>query len=122
MATTFDPATFLNQSFDEALDTKVIPCPAGEYLALAEKVDVKPWAAKDGSSSGLKLEVLWDVQDDAAKELTGRDTLRVPQQQMLVLGRAPRARCRRARACRPHAARPRHRPRHDSRGRRAFAR
>lgn len=82
---TFDPTTFLNQSFDEALDTKVTPCPVGEYLGLAEKVEVKPWASRDGSSSGLKLEIVWDIQDDNAKAVTGRDTVRVRQQQMLDL-------------------------------------
>jgi hypothetical protein len=82
---TFDPATFLNQSYDEALDTKVIPCPVGEYLGLAEKVDVKTWAAKDGSSSGLKLVILWDIQDDSVKQLLGRDTVKVGQDQMLDL-------------------------------------
>lgn len=85
MATTFDPATFLNQEFNEALDTKVVPCPAGEYLGLAEKVEVKPWAAKDGSSSGLKLVILWDIQDENVKSLLGRDTVRVGQDQMLDL-------------------------------------
>jgi hypothetical protein len=82
---TFDPATFLNQSFDEALDTKVVPCPVGEYLGLAEKVEVKPWAARDGSSSGLKVEIVWDIQDENAKAVTGRDPVRVRQQQMLDL-------------------------------------
>lgn len=82
---TFDPNTFLNQTFDEALDTKVVPCPVGEYVGLAEKVDVKQWAAKDGSSSGLKIEILWDIQDENVKALLGRDTVRVPQQQMLDL-------------------------------------
>lgn len=82
---TFDPSSFLNQQFDEALDTKVVPCPVGEYPAIAEKVDVKQWAAKDGSSSGLKVEILWDIQDDNVKSLLGRDTVRVPQQQMLDL-------------------------------------
>ncbi len=81
----FDPSTFLNQSVDQALDTTVIPCPVGEYPAIAEKVDVKQWAARDGSSSGLKLEILWDIQDEAAREVTGRPTVRVPQQQMLDL-------------------------------------
>lgn len=81
----FDPSSFLNQSFDEALDTKVVPCPVGEYVALAEKVDIKQWAARDGSSSGLKLEILWDIQDENVKALLGRDTVRVPQQQMLDL-------------------------------------
>lgn len=85
MATTFDPNTFLNQSFDESNDTKVTPCPVGEYLAIAEKVEIKPWAARDGSSSGLKAEIVWDVQDDNVKALLGKDTVRVRQQQMLDL-------------------------------------
>lgn len=81
----FDPETFLNAEFNEALDTKVVPCPVGEYLGLAEKVEVKPWAARDGSSSGLKLVILHDIQDDNVKQLLGRDTVRVPQDQMLDL-------------------------------------
>ena len=82
---TFDPVTFLNQTYDEVLDTKIIPCPVGEYPAIAEKVEVKPWAARDGSSSGLKVEIVWDIQDENAKQLTGRDPVRVRQQQMLDL-------------------------------------
>lgn len=81
----FDPNTFLNQTVDSALDTKVVPCPAGEYLALAEKVDIKTWSSKDGSSSGLKLEILWDIQDEAVKALLGRDSVKVNQQQILDL-------------------------------------
>lgn len=82
---TFDPETFLNATYDEALDTKVVPCPVGEYLGLAEKVDIKPWSSKDGSSSGLKLAIIWDIQDENVKQLLGRDTVRVPQDQMLDL-------------------------------------
>lgn len=85
MASQFDPASFLNQEFNEALDTKVVPCPVGEYLAISDKVEIKPWSAKDGSSSGLKLEILWDIQDDNVKQLLGRDTVKVMQQQMLDL-------------------------------------
>jgi len=81
----FDPNTFLNATFTEENDTKVIPVPAGEYLALAEKVDVKSWSSKDGSSSGIKLEILWDIQDDNVKALLGRDTVKCAQQQMLDL-------------------------------------
>lgn len=82
---TFDPASFLNQTFNEALDTKVVPCPVGEYVALAEKVDVQTWSKKDGSASGLKLAIVWDIQDENVKSLLGRDVVRVPQQQMLDL-------------------------------------
>jgi len=81
----FDPNTFLNATFDETNDTKVIPVPAGEYLALAEKVDVKSWSSKDGSSSGIKLEIVWDILDDNVKALLGRDTVKCNQQQMLDL-------------------------------------
>lgn len=82
---TFDPTTFLNTTVDEAMDTKLIPVPAGEYLAVADKVDIKQWAAKDGSSSGLKLEISWSIDDPEVKSLLGRDNIKVQQQQMLDL-------------------------------------
>lgn len=81
----FDPNTFLNTTYDEANDTKSVPCPAGEYLAIADKVEIKTWSSKDGSSSGLKLDVLWDIQDENVKALLGRDSVKVNQQQMLDL-------------------------------------
>jgi len=81
----FDPNTFLSTTFTEANDTTMVPVPAGEYLAISEKVDIKPWASKDGSSSGIKLEIVWEIQDENVKALTGRDTVRVTQQQMLDL-------------------------------------
>lgn len=85
MTDTFDPQTFLNTQYDETLDTKSIPCPVGEYPAIADKIDVRKWAAKDGSSSGLKLVILWDIQDESVKEFIGRDKVLVPQEQMLDL-------------------------------------
>lgn len=81
----FDPNTFLNTTYDEANDTKSVPCPAGEYLAIADKVEIKTWSSKDGSSSGLKLDILWDIQDENVKALLGRDSVKVNQQQMLDL-------------------------------------
>lgn len=81
----FDPNTFLNSTYEEANDTKIVPCPAGEYIAIADKVEVKPWASRDGSSSGLKLAILWDIQSDDAKAIVGRDSVKVPQDQMLDL-------------------------------------
>ena len=79
----FDPATFLNTEVSEALDTKVVPCPVGEYLSLADKIDVKTWSTKDGSKSGVKLEILWDIQDENVKALLGRDKVVVQQTVML---------------------------------------
>lgn len=82
---TFDPASFLNTTFDEANDTRTQPVPAGEYLAIADKVDVKTWASRDGSSSGLKLEIVWDIQDEAVKQLLGREKVTSRQNIMLDL-------------------------------------
>lgn len=81
----FDPNTFLNTTFEEVNDTKSTPVPAGEYLAISDKVEIKPWASKDGSSSGIKLEIVWDIQDDNVKALLGRDSVKCTQQQMLDL-------------------------------------
>ena len=81
----FDPSTFLNAEYNETNDTKVTPCPVGEYPAIAEKVDVQTWQKKDGSASGLKLNILWDVQDENVRALLGRDKIIVPQQIMLDL-------------------------------------
>lgn len=84
----FDPTTFLNQTFDESNSTQSVPVPAGEYLAIADKVDLKTWQSRDGSSSGLKLEIVWDIQDDNVKALVGRDKVTSRQQQMLDLTEA----------------------------------
>jgi hypothetical protein len=85
MTASFDPNTFLNQTVDGAMDTKVTPCPVGEYLAIADKVEAKQWSTKDGSNSGMKVAILWDIQDDNVKALLGRDTVKVPQDIMLDL-------------------------------------
>jgi len=81
----FDPATFMNETITDSLDTEIIPCPVGEYLGVATKVDINKWQKKDGSASGLRLDITWEIQDENAKTLTGRDPLRVRQQQMLDL-------------------------------------
>jgi hypothetical protein len=81
----FDPATFLNQTFDESNSTESVPTPEGEYLAIAEKVEVKQWSSRDGSTSGLKAEILWDIQDDAVKALLDKTSVKSRQQIMLDL-------------------------------------
>lgn len=85
MATTFDPTTFMNQSFEGANDTKITPCPVGEYLGIADKVEVVPWESEKKGTSGLKAKVFWDVQDENVRQLLGRDKILVPQDIMLDL-------------------------------------
>lgn len=84
----FDPNTFLNTIYEEANDTKITPCPVGEYLAVASKVEPKSWASRDGSKSGVKLEILWEIDDANVKQLLGRDKVTSRQNIMLDLNEA----------------------------------
>jgi hypothetical protein len=80
---TFDPSNFLNATFTEANATQSEPVPIGEYNAVIEKVEAATWQSKDGTSSGLKLNVFWNVDDAGVKAALGRDKVVVKQDIML---------------------------------------
>lgn len=82
---TFDPASLLEATVDSSNDTKIIPVPEGEYLAVIDNTKISQWQSKDGSSSGLRLDVEYLIDDAGAKEATGRDKLTVRQGIMLDL-------------------------------------
>lgn len=75
----------MNMQVTEAGSTTSTPVPEGEFLAQVEKVDVAQWSKKDGSASGLKLNVLWEIQDEGVKKLLERAKVTVQQQIMLDL-------------------------------------
>lgn len=79
----FDPQAFLDSSVTEANDTKVIPVPIGEYLGVIDKLAPRQWTSKDGSQSGLALDITWIVEDEDVKQFLGRDTVNVKQGLML---------------------------------------
>lgn len=79
----FDPQSFLDSSITEALDTKVIPCPVGEFQGIIEKVVPRQWTSKDSTTSGIALDVFWMVEDQQVKESLGRETVIVKQGIML---------------------------------------
>lgn len=82
---TFDPASLLETTVESANDTKIIPIPEAEYLAVIEGAKIAPWQSKDGSTSGLRLDVEYLIDDETAKAATGRDKLTVRQGIMLDL-------------------------------------
>lgn len=79
----FDPTQFLDMQFTEANDTVVINPDDGAYPAQIEKADFRPWQSKDGTKSGLALDITWELQSEAAKAKTGRDKVTVRQGLML---------------------------------------
>lgn len=79
----FDAQSFLSASVSSANDTKVIPVPVGEYQAIIEKVVPRQWQSKDGTQTGVALDVYWLVEDAEVKAFLGRDTVTVRQGIML---------------------------------------
>lgn len=84
--TMFSPEQFLDMQVTESNDTKVIPVPAGEYLAVVKEVKIRPWQSKaDPSKAGIALDLQWSIDDAGVKTLLGRDEVNVKQGVMLDL-------------------------------------
>lgn len=82
----FSPEQFLDMSVDQANDTKVIPVPVGEYIAVCTEVKARPWSSKsDPSKSGIALDLQWSIDDANVKALLDRDDVKVKQGIMLDL-------------------------------------
>lgn len=81
----FNPQEFLDAAVTEANDTKVIPVPQGEYLAVIDKITPRTWQSKDGTQSGIALDILWIIEDQGVKDFLGRDTVNCKQGIMLDL-------------------------------------
>ena len=65
---TFDPETFLSQTIDAPNSTSYVPVPVGEYQAVIEKVEPRRWESRDGTSSGIALDIIWNIDDAKVKE------------------------------------------------------
>lgn len=82
----FDPNQFLDMQTTEANDTKLVPVPAGEYLAIADDVKARQWKKRDDPTvSGLALDIKWAIDDPAVKALLEREKVIVEQGIMLDL-------------------------------------
>lgn len=79
----FDPQSFLESAVNSSNDTKVIPVAIGEYQGIIEKVTPRQWTSREGTASGIAIDLIWLVEDAAEKERLGRDTVTVKQGIML---------------------------------------
>jgi hypothetical protein len=79
----FDAQAFLDSSVVGSNDTKVIPVPVGEYMGIIEKIAPRQWQSKDGTSSGVALDIFWLVEDENVKQYLGRETVTCKQGLML---------------------------------------
>lgn len=77
MSSAFDAERFMNSALDAPNDAVYVVCPAGEYLALIDKVD-KPRAIESQKNPGqvsYALDITWNIQDDKVKADLGREKL-----------------------------------------------
>jgi hypothetical protein len=81
----FDAQSFLEATVTSSNDTKITPVPMGEYFGIIDKVSPRQWQSKDGSQSGIALDILWLVEDAGVKQLLGRETVTCKQGIMLDL-------------------------------------
>lgn len=65
----FSPEQFLQSTYTNKTDTRLIPVPQGEYNAQIEKVAARR-QEKDGDVFYV-LDVFWAIMDDGAKAATG---------------------------------------------------
>jgi len=80
----FNPEQFLDMQINDSNDTKSVPIPVGEYVAVVSEVKCRQWTSKkDPSNSGMTLDVKWELDDANLKELLGRDKITVSQGIML---------------------------------------
>ena len=84
----FDASNFLNTVFTDANDTKITPCPAGEYAAQIESDEPKSGQIKNGERVGQDwagLNIKYTITDPGVLALLGRDKVIVSDLVMLDL-------------------------------------
>lgn len=76
----FDPTTFMETETSDALATKLIPVPEGEYMAQISKIEGRKAVNKNQEEMAL-LDITWEVMDPDGKikKVTGREKLTVRQ-------------------------------------------
>ena len=79
----FDPQAFLDTQTTEVNDTRVIPCPVGEWPATIDNVDMKSGVSQKSGEAWTKLNVKWKIEGCDANRLADRDPIYVTQGVML---------------------------------------
>lgn len=79
---TFNAAEFMNTTFEQSLDTRVLPCPEGTWRAQITDVEAREIEIKNGENAGQKrvvMDVTYEVVDEQPKLDTGRDSVKLRQ-------------------------------------------
>jgi len=81
----FDAQSFLDSAVAGSNDTKITPVPVGEYTGIVKSVAARQWSSKDGTKSGVTLDVTWTIEDEAVRQELNRKEISCRQGIMLDL-------------------------------------
>jgi hypothetical protein len=85
----FNPEEFLDTQITESNSTVSTPIPAGEYLAVISGQKARQWQGKkDPTMTGVALDIEWELDDQAVKDLLERDKVVAKQGIMLDMNDA----------------------------------
>lgn len=79
----FDPQAFLDTQTTEVNDTRILPCPVGEWPATVDNVDIKSGVSQKSGEPWTRLNVKWKIEGCDANRLADRDPIFVTQGVML---------------------------------------
>lgn len=77
--TQFDPQAFLDTQTTEVNDTRVNPCPIGEWPAGIDGVDMKSGVSQKTNEPWTRLNVKWKVEGCEANRIADRDPMYITQ-------------------------------------------
>lgn len=75
----FDVQTLVDIQIEGSNSTSAIPVPEGEYIATVKEFKPRTWNSKDGTQSGVSLDISWEIEDANVAAITGRDKSVVKQ-------------------------------------------
>lgn len=82
---TFDPTSFMDATFTEQNDTKMVPIPIGDWNGVVEEPKMVEWKSRDGTKSGWKLQMGIKIDSPEVAAVTQRETNKVRHDVMLDL-------------------------------------
>lgn len=68
----FDPQSLLQLSIDQPLDTRMVPCPEGEYRAVIENVEAKSGVSQKNQQAWARVDVMCSIDDPSLEAQIGR--------------------------------------------------
>ena len=67
----FNPDTFVNVEYEEAIDTTITPIPVGEWSASSNIIKFRKINTKDGERT--VMDVTWELLEEEVRKATGLD-------------------------------------------------